>query len=329
MALTPAPVPPALCVTETWDARGTTAVLRHDGPADPAVRAAVQRELDAIDAAASRFRADSELSRLNAMTGPGPRTLITTPLFAQAVRLAIRAADASDGAVDPTLAPDLVALGYDRDWHELVAVSPVSPVSPVAPLGDPGEIVVYRRRRSRWEEIEVAGAPTRVTLPAGVRLDLGATAKALAADRGARAAHEAGATGVLVALGGDISTCGPPPAAGWAIHVTDDHRDGPDAPGQTIAIRSGGVATSSLATCRWRHAGRTMHHILDPRSGDPVRGPWRTVSVAAATCADANIAATAAIVLGTGARDWLAEHGLPARLVALDGAVRVQGGWPR
>ncbi len=286
-------------------------------------RAAVQRELDAIDAAASRFRADSELSRLNAMTGPGPRTLIATPLFAQAVRLAIRAADASDGAVDPTLATDLLALGYDRDWHELVAVSPV------VPLGEPEEIVVYRRRRSRWGEIEVAGDPARVTLPAGVQLDLGATAKALAADRGARAAHEAGATGVLVALGGDISTCGPPPAGGWAIHVTDDHRDGADAPGQTIAIRSGGVATSSIATRRWRHAGRTMHHILDPRSGEPVRGPWRTVSVAAATCADANIAATAAIVLGTGAPDWLAEHGLPARLVALDGAVSVQGGWPR
>jgi FAD:protein FMN transferase len=323
MVLTSAAVPPAPCVTETWDALGTTAVLRHDGPADPAARSAVQRELDAIDAAASRFRADSELSRLNAMPGPGPRTLTTTALFAQAVRLAIRGADASDGAVDPTLAPDLVALGYDRDWHELVAVSPG------APLADRGETIVYRRRRSRWEEITVAGDPARVTLPAGVQLDLGATAKALAADRAARAAHEAGATGVLVALGGDIATCGPPPVGGWAIHVTDDHRDGPSAPGQTVAIRSGAVATSSIATRRWRHAGQTMHHILDPRSGDPVRGPWRTVSVAAATCADANIAATAAIVLGTDAQGWLAEHGLPARLVALDGAVRIQGGWPR
>ena len=323
MALTSAAVPPAPCVSGTWDALGTTAVLRHDGPADPAVRAAVQRELAAIDAAASRFRVDSELSRLNAMTGPGPRTVTATPLFAQAVRLAIRGAEASGGAVDPTLAADLIALGYDRDWHELVAVSPA------AALADPSEIVVYRRRRSRWEEIEVAGDPARVTLPAGVRLDLGATAKALAADRAARAAHEAGATGVLVALGGDIATCGAPPAGGWTIHVTDDHRDGPDAPGQTIAIRSGGVATSSIATRRWRHAGRTMHHILDPRSGEPVRGPWRTVSVAAATCADANIAATAAIVLGADAPGWLAEHGLPARLVALDGAVRIQGGWPR
>jgi thiamine biosynthesis lipoprotein len=323
VAQTSAPSPSAPCVTETWNALGTTALLRYTGPAHPAARAAVERELAAIDAAASRFRADSELSRLNAMTGSGPRTLVASPLFAQAVRLAIRAADASDGAVDPTLAADLVALGYDRDWHELVAVASG------APPRDPGAIVVYRSRRSRWEEIEVAGEPPRVTLPAGVQLDLGATAKALAADRSAQAAHEAGATSVLVALGGDIATWGPPPAGGWAIHVTDDHRDGPDAPGQTIAIHSGGVATSSIATRRWLHHGRTMHHILDPRSGEPVRGPWRTASVAAATCADANIAATAAIVLGDDAPGWLAEQRLPARLVAVDGTVSIQGGWPR
>ncbi len=72
-----------------------------------------------------------------------------------------------------------------------------------------------------------------------------------------------------------------------------------------------------------------MHHVLDPRSGQPVRGPWRTVSVAAATCAEANVASTAAIVLGDDAPAWLAEHGLPARLVALDGRVRTQGGWPQ
>jgi thiamine biosynthesis lipoprotein len=323
MGQTSAVAPPAACSTETWDALGTTALLRYDGPANPSVRAAVERELDAIDAAASRFRDDSELSRLNAASGPGPRTVTVSPLFAQAVRFAVHAADASDGAVDPTLAADLVALGYDRDWHELIAVPSR------APLSERGGITVYRHRRSRWKEIQVTGDPARVTLPAGVALDLGATAKALAADRSARAAHHAGAAGVLVSLGGDIATCGPAPAGGWTIHVTDDHRDGPGAPGQTIAIRSGGLATSSIATRRWRHAGREMHHVLDPRSGQPVRGPWRTVSVAAATCAEANVAATAAIVLGDDAPAWLAEHGLPARLVALDGRVLIQGGWPQ
>ena len=319
-----APATPGVAVsTETWDALGTTAVLRHEGPANADARAALERELEAIDAAASRFRADSELSRLNAMPAGESRALAVSPLFAQAVRLAIHAADASAGAVDPTLAPELVALGYDRDWHELIAV----PSS--ARLGDGDRLVVYRSRRPRWEEIHVDDDPARVTLPVGVQLDLGATAKALAADRGARAAHEASGLGVLVSLGGDIATSGPPPAGGWAIHVTDDHRDGPDAPGQTIAIQSGGVATSSIVTRRWRHGGRAMHHVLDPRSGQPVRGPWRTVSVAAATCAEANIASTAALVLGGDARAWLADQGLPARLVARDGSAVVQGGWPR
>jgi FAD:protein FMN transferase len=320
-----APAPPPLAApqcTETWEALGTTAVLRHDGPANPAARAAVQRELDAIDLAASRFRPDSELSRLNAMAGPGPRTLVAGPVLAQAVRLAIHAAEASDGTVDPTLGADLVALGYDRDWHELIAVPSAAPVD------GGGAMTVYRSRRPRWREVAITGDPAQITLPAGVDLYLGATAKALAADRAARAAHETGVAGALVALGGDIATAGVPPADGWSIHVTDDHRDGPDAPGQTIAIQSGGVATSSIVTRRWRHHGREMHHVLDPHSGQPVRGPWRTVSVAAATCAEANIASTAAMVLGNDARAWLAEQGLPARLVALDGSVVAQGGWP-
>jgi len=316
---------PGELYTETWPALGTTVVLRYErrpGPPDPAIRVAVQREIDAIDAAASRFRSDSELSRLNAARGPGPRAIEAGPLLREAVRLAVRAADASDGAVDPTLGARLVTLGYDRDWHEL------TPVAAGAPLPSPTRIVVHRRRESRWQEIEVSDTPPRVALPDAVELDLGSTAKALAADRAARAGHEAGGTGVLVSLGGDIATAGPAPAGGWAIHVTDDHRDGPQAPGQTITIASGAVATSSITTRRWIHDGRSMHHILDPRSGEPVRGPWRTVSVAAADCSDANIASTAAVVLGDAAPEWLAEHALPARLVALDGTVRVQGGWP-
>lgn len=159
-------------------------------------------------------------------------------------------------------------------------------------------------------------------------LDLGATAKALCADRAAAAAARATGAGVLVSLGGDIAIAGGAPAGGWTIHVTDDHRSGPEAPGQTIAIAGGGLATSSTTTRRWRHDGRLMHHILDPWTGSPATGPYRTVSVAAADCVRANTASTAAIVLGDGAPAWLTERALPARLVAHDGAVTVLGGWP-
>jgi thiamine biosynthesis lipoprotein len=116
---------------------------------------------------------------------------------------------------------------------------------------------------------------------------------------------------------------------GWRIHVTDDHRSGPDAPGQTISIAAGGLATSSTTVRRWRHDGRTMHHIIDPSTGGPVVDVWRTVSVAAIDCADANIAATAAIVRGSRAPEWLAGLRLPARLVGRDGDVLRVGSWPQ
>jgi thiamine biosynthesis lipoprotein len=131
-----------------------------------------------------------------------------------------------------------------------------------------------------------------------------------------------------VSVGGDIATSGPAPAGGWQIRVTDDHRHRPSAPGQTVSIHSGGLATSSTAVRRWSHGGRTMHHILDPRTGEPSSSTWRTVSVAAASCADANIASTASIVRGSAAPAWLASLGLPARLLDADGEVTTVGAWP-
>ena len=133
---------------------------------------------------------------------------------------------------------------------------------------------------------------------------------------------------MLVSLGGDISTAGDSPASGWSIHVTDDHRSDASEPGQTITIRDGGLATSSLVVRRWEHEGRDHHHILDPDTGRPVGPYWRTASVAAGDCADANIASTAVLVLGERAPAWLAEHELPARLVAVGGDVTLLGGWP-
>ena len=94
-------------------------------------------------------------------------------------------------------------------------------------------------------------------------------------------------------------------------------------------IRDGGLATSSTAARRWRHGGDVLHHILDPRTGLPAATPWRTVSVAAGNCLDANTASTAAILLGAKAPAWLTAHGLPARLVPEDGGPIVYTpGWP-
>jgi thiamine biosynthesis lipoprotein len=164
-------------------------------------------------------------------------------------------------------------------------------------------------------------------LPAGVRLDLGATAKALAADRAAAAAARAVAPhGVLVSLGGDIAAGGPVPPGGWPVGIADGHRDRQHA--ETVALQGGGLATSSTTQRRWRRDGRPAHHIVDPRTGAPAPEVWRTVSVAAHSCLQANVASTAAIVLGATAPAWLTGGALPARLVAVDGTVTTTGGWP-
>jgi len=311
----PPSIPGALA-TARWRALGSGVVLRLTNPAalDPA-RAAVERELDAIDLACSRFRPDSELTRVNDCAG---RHVHASPLLLEALEVALRAAVLTDGDVDPTVGMALQLAGYDRDWQLLPA-----------PIGEPGPLpTVTASLRAGWRTVTLNRETSSVHIPAGVRLDLGATAKAWAADRAAAAAARATGCGVLVSLGGDIATSGPAPAGGWRIRVTDDHRSDPSAPGQTVSILSGGLATSSTAVRRWSHEHHTMHHVIDPATGAPVAHTWRTISVAAAGCTEANIAATAAFVRAAGAPEWLARLGLPARLIDWEGNVTAVAAWP-
>lgn len=308
--------PPALIERARWPALGTSAELLVIGDERglEQARVAVESWLDAVDRSCSRFREDSDLTHLNRAGG---EATVVSPLLIEASQLALRAARLTDGDVDPTVGGALELAGYDRDWASIERQPEVA-----------GPTRVQVRLRPGWTGVHIDARRGSIRLPIGVKLDLGATAKAWAADRAAHAAWRAGDCGTLVSLGGDIATAGPCPAGGWRVHVTDDHRDGPDAPGQTIAIRTGAIATSSTTVRRWRRNGEPMHHIIDPLTGAPAQTPWRTVSVAAADCADANIAATAAIVRGERAVAWLAQTGLPARLVANDGEVVTLGDWP-
>ena len=133
---------------------------------------------------------------------------------------------------------------------------------------------------------------------------------------------------MIVSLGGDCAIAGPPPPGGWTIRVTDRHDAPATEPGTTIAMTAGGLATSGTTARSWIRGDRHLHHLIDPATGWPVISEWRTATVAAPTCVDANVASTAAIVSGAGARDWLERQGLAARLVALDGTVVTLGGWP-
>jgi thiamine biosynthesis lipoprotein len=294
--------------TATWEALGSTAtVVVTDGAALVDARRAVEHELVSIDRACSRFREDSELARVHAADG---RPVAVGPLLLEAVRVALRAARQTDGIVDPTVGAALIAGGYDRDFRDIPSDARWRP----------------RGAAPGWETVRLDRDRGVIQLRAGARLDLGATAKALAADRAAAAAATSIAPhGVLVSLGGDIAIGGSVPAGGWAVGIADGHRQAHV--DTTVAVAGGGLATSSTTQRRWRSDGIERHHIFDPRTGLPAAVVWRTASVVAASCVEANTASTAAIVLGAAAPSWLEAQGLASRLVRRDGAVLGVGGW--
>jgi FAD:protein FMN transferase len=328
---------------DTFRVFGTTATLLiTEASALPAARRLADAEFAAVDLACSRFRPDSELSALNAAGGA---TVRISELFAELLGEALRAARLTDGAVDPTCGRALAELGYDRDFGLLEPAPALAagtagpgraspgpagpgPASSGPASSGPASQVPPARAVPGWRSVHLDTGPPRATLAGGAQLDLGATAKARAADRCAAAITRQLGCGVLVSLGGDIAVAGPVPAGGWRIRVTDDHAAGPDAAGQTVSITSGGLATSSTTVRAWARDGRRMHHIVDPATGEPARSCWRTVSVAAGSCTDANAASTAAIVRGAAAISWLEDLSLPARLVREDGSVTVIAGWP-
>ncbi len=311
--------------TETFTVFGTTATLLvSEAGRVEAARIKADAVLAAVDRACSRFRPDSELSRLNAAGGA---VTSISELFAELVEAALRAARLTGGDVDPTCGQALAEIGYDRDFA-LLQPTEHQAEEHQAEGGRPRRAARSAGRVPGWRNVRLDRARLLAQLSNGAQLDLGATAKAWAADRCAQIiAAEAGSS-VLVSLGGDIAVAGPPPADGWRVRVTDDHAAGPEAPGQTVTIGSGGLATSSTTVRAWAVGGRRMHHIINPATGEPARSCWRTVSVAAASCVDANTASTAAIIRSAAALPWLRDAGLPARLVREDGSVETTAGWP-
>jgi thiamine biosynthesis lipoprotein len=294
------------------DVIGTTArVVVWPNELLSGVLAAVDREIDQLDRQASRFREDSQLSRL---TLAGEGVFLISDELAEAIGVALAAARWTDGLVDPTVGAAVIAAGYDRDFRDVAADAASAPERPE--LG-PG-----------WRSVALHGR--LLGMPAGVQLDLGATAKALGADRAVASglATMGGSGGLLVSLGGDIAVGGVSPVGGWPIVASDDQPAGDPELGREVRLAFGAVATSSTTRRQWRRAGKVLHHLIDPRSGAPADSPWRTASVVAASCVDANAASTAAIVGGYDAEEWLRANGMSARLVAHDGTVQLVGGWP-
>ncbi|GED97104.1 FAD:protein FMN transferase [Gordonia crocea] len=317
-------------VSQTLAAIGTTVGVTCTDP-DELTRAVsvLRARLGALDVAVSRFRGDSELARINARSGAlaaadpgGSLRIVVGTTLAACLAAALRTERLTGGLVTATLGAELVACGYDADLDEVRArggrpddfSAPVTRDFP-APGRAPG------RRRPR--ALDFDSGYGLLLLPAGVALDLGASAKAWAADTIAAELAATGSGGYLVNLGGDIAVAGPPPADGWSIGI----RDGDGEIRESVRGTGQAFATSSTRARTWRHRGMVHHHILDPRLGIPARSRWVQVTCAAPDAVQANAASTAAIILDDRAPRWLRERGVPARLVAADGRVVTTPGW--
>jgi thiamine biosynthesis lipoprotein len=278
----------------------------HDVP-EPAtalrIEHLVRGLMDDVARAASRFRPDSDLCRINAAAG---RLVPVRRLTLELVEVALDAARRTAGACDPTIGLPLVAAGYDVDIDLVRSRGGTVDSRPCAPAD--------------WSAVRVDRELGRLAVPSGLALDLGATAKAWTADEAAARLARAVGVPVLVALGGDVAVSRG--GAPWPVLVSE--REGES--GQVVSLVSGGVATSSTRGRRWATADGERHHLIDPRRGTSTDGALRTASVLGGSCVEANTFSTAALVWGSQAPGRLGDR--PARLVDAAGDVVLTGGWP-
>jgi FAD:protein FMN transferase len=262
-----------------FDSMGCEIVV---GGASPGELHRIEALFEERDRVFSRFRPDSELSLANAVGG----MVLVSKLFAATLATALKAAEATDGLVDPTLGEALVAAGYDRDFPQLGA-------RPVM------------RGRSRqpgcWESVRLTGR--LVTVPPGVQLDLNGVVKSLAVDDAVWLLSGPG----FVSAGGDLATNAPLDVALPS--------------GGDVRVVEGGIATSGSVRRRWALGDEPQHHLIDPTTGRPSHSPWTHVTVVGRTCLAADVCAKAAFLLGEDGPAWLDERSVPGRFIAGDAIV--------
>jgi thiamine biosynthesis lipoprotein len=262
--------------------------------------------MDRVDKAASRFRPDSELSIVNNRAGA---LVPVSRLLVDLVDVSLVAASMSGGAVDPTVGSAVIAAGYDDDIEAVRRRFP-------QPTGEPKPV-------PGWQSVHLNRKIALLGVPKDSALDLGATAKAWTADRAALVLSKRYGCAVLVEIGGDLRAAGKP-AKPWIITVAERAGD----PGVLVSLAHGGLTTSTRTVRRWQTPTGYGHHLIDPRTGRPADGPWRTASVWAPTAVRANTFSTALVATGQAAVGRLTLAGHPSRLVADDGEVTELSGWP-
>jgi thiamine biosynthesis lipoprotein len=265
------------------------------------------RWLHEVDHKLTRFDLASELSQLNASAG---HWHAVSRLTFDAISEALAAAAISDGLFDPTLLPILEDLGYDRDFKE-IAYLEVEPRT-----GACADVDLPVHPSAAWREVDLDSQGTRVRLPPSARLDLGGIAKGWAADVALDRFFEH-FPDVIVCVGGDTRVRGGTDEGGgcWPLGIEDPRQSPDDVPQPTIGVLTlgrGGMAVSGASVRWWTRRGQRVHHLIDPRSGFPIRlwidarddsdlepvPPIATASAIAPTAAHAEVAAKVALLRG-------------------------------
>jgi FAD:protein FMN transferase len=255
----------------------------------------------------SRFLPESELSRLNRLAGT---SVIVSELLFTVMCHALAAAQVTDGLYDPTLLNQLMQLGYDRSFEQLLTTQPASQ-HPNAHGG-------------KWRNIRIEHAARLVKLPPEVNVEFGGIAKGMAVDAALEALRQENIATALVDAGGDLAVLGVPlQEQQWPIEIQGKICS------WVIPLHRGALATSGVAHRRWQQGAYMRHHLIDPRTGLPAQSGLWSVTVAAALCRQAEVAAKVAFLLGTErGSDFLQRHSLAGLFVREDGTWTTAGPWP-
>ena len=261
------------------------------GGARPAELHVVRALFERRDAVFSRFRADSEIVRVNACPA---ELVVVLPEFADLVEVALEAARATRGLVTPTVGAAVAGAGYERDFSLLRPDQ--RPAAPPARVPD-------------WRSVRTIGRLLR--RPPGLQLDLNGVVKGRTVDDALMLLADGG----FVSAGGDLAATCP-----LEVELPD---------GCAVSVRGGGFATSAITRRRWLRGGVEQHHLIDPATGAPSSSPWACVSVAAGSCLAADVAAKAALLQGAYGPEWLDLRGVPGRFVDSGGHVVTNRTWRR
>ncbi len=289
------------------DVMGTIAHVITIGDGGAALVESACAHLRELEARWSRFESSSEISRLNA--NEGMPLVVSAPTVAL-IALGIEGWHVTKGCFDPTVLGDVVRAGYDRSFCDITDATARASTSSL---------------RSGCAEIEVDRVSGRVRLPLGVGVDPGGIGKGLAADLAIDALRAAGADGACVNVGGDLRVAGASPGDGWVIDLR--HADS-SRQGDSVQLVDGAVATSATAYRSWHRDGSRRHHLIDPRTGEPIDNDIVSVSVAAARGWQADVLTKAIFVAGvTDGLDLAGELEAAALVVTAGGRRHANRRW--